>query len=180
MILRCTQKLLDLVDVRPGVLAAAEPSHDDWYANLLWLARRKCLLLGHAGTLFSVFVPDVRKAELLPIGDVAVRLIQRELEAEGLPPQSFGLLDGGDVQLAKTASRSVLGYMNEMAVFCECTIATHGGFAGCDFELLNHHLRRELHLSRKPPGYFVPIELVRGRAARIGTFEERPPLKILK
>src|SRR5207247_415481 len=36
--------------------------------NLLWLDRRKCLLLTHAGTLFPVFVADVRAADLRPPG----------------------------------------------------------------------------------------------------------------
>jgi len=90
VILRSTQKLLDLLDVPARALAAAEPGDDDWYANLLWLDRRKCLLLAHAGTLFSVFVPGVRKAELHPIGEVVVRLIQHELEAERLAPNSLG------------------------------------------------------------------------------------------
>jgi hypothetical protein len=174
VILRCTQKLLDLLDVHAGALATAAPSEDDWYANLLWLARRKCLLLAHAGTLFAVFVPEVRKADLLLIGNAAVRLIQRELAAEGLGSESFGHLDGGTVRLAKTASRSVLGYMHEMAVFCEYAITTKGGFAGCDFDLLNRDLRRDLHLSQQTPGYFVPIELARRRTTRIVTLDARP------
>jgi len=70
--------------------------------------------------------------------------------------------------------------MNEMAVFCEYAIATHGGLDQCDLEVLNRDLRRELHLSRKAPGYFVPIELARGRATRTDSFAERPQLKILK
>ena len=70
-----------------------EPNDADWYANLLWLDRRKCLLLVHAGTLFSVFAPDVRKAHLAPIGPLVVRLIERELHAEDLPLDCFGDLD---------------------------------------------------------------------------------------
>lgn len=41
---------------------------DDWYANLLWIDRRKCLLLTHAGTLFPVFAAGVRKRDLQPPG----------------------------------------------------------------------------------------------------------------
>jgi hypothetical protein len=62
MILRCTAKMLSLLDVRPAALVAAAPSDGDWYLNLLWIERRKCLLLTHAGTLFPVFVADIRKA----------------------------------------------------------------------------------------------------------------------
>ncbi len=60
MVIRCTAKVLKLLGRRPGSLAELEPDDDDWYLNLLWFDRRKCLLLMHAGTAFSVFVPDVR------------------------------------------------------------------------------------------------------------------------
>ena len=56
----------------------------------------------------------------------------------------------------------MLGYMNEMARFCEYAIADAGGLARCDARELNRALRRELHLSRRTPGYFVPIELAGG------------------
>jgi hypothetical protein len=59
VVLRCTAKVLNLLGARPTDLVRVEPSDDDWYANVLWLDRRKCLLLAQAGTLFSVFVPAV-------------------------------------------------------------------------------------------------------------------------
>ena len=166
VVLRCTAKLLNLLGAREKDLASLEPSDADWYANLLWLDRRKCLLLAHAGTLFSVFVADVHKAELLPLGSLVARLIQRELRAEGLPLDTFGNLDLNGVELAKTASRNVLGYMNEIARYCEYAIAESGGLGRCDIERLNGELRRHLHLSRQPPGHFVPIDLVRARPRR--------------
>src|SRR5712691_5244433 len=80
VLLRCTKRVLDLVGARPRDLVAAAPTDDDWYANLLWVDGRKHLLLAHAGTLFPVFVADVRKADLLPIGQVAVDQIRRALD----------------------------------------------------------------------------------------------------
>ncbi len=160
MLLRCTKKMLDLVGARPRDLVVAAPTDDDWYANLLRVDRRRHLLLAHAGTLFPVFVADVRKADLLPLGQVVVDQIRRALDMENLAPDALGGLDPTSVRLAATASRSVLGYMNEAARFCEYAIADHGGLEGCDIDHLNRDIRRELHLSRRPPGYFVPIDLV--------------------
>jgi hypothetical protein len=152
---------LNLLGARDKDLVARTPSDADWYANLLWMDRRKCLLLAHAGTLFTVLVADVRKADLLPLGSLVIRLIQRELRAEGLPLDAFGDLDLNSVELAKTASRKVLGYMNEIARSWEFSIAESGGVDRCDVERLNRELRRHLHLSPQPPGYFVPIDLIR-------------------
>ena len=68
MILRCTRRLLDLLGGGALILTDLAPTDEDWYANLLWLDRRKCLLLTHAGTLFSVFLPGVRTADLRQAG----------------------------------------------------------------------------------------------------------------
>jgi hypothetical protein len=161
VILRCTAKLLVLLGTRPRTLAEPAPSDDDWYANLLWLDRRKCLLLVHGGTLFSVFVANVRKAELTPVEEAVVGLIHDALRDEELPKHAFGELEPGSVTLAKTANRVVLGYMNEMARFCEYAVFGAGGLDRVDIQALNRELRRELHFSRQAPGYIVPIELVR-------------------
>src|ERR1700680_2619405 len=166
VVLRCTATTLRLLGARPGDLVAVEHNDQDWYANLLWLDGRKCLLLTHAGTLFSAFVPDIRKADLEPIGLSVVAFIHQELEAESLPVDRFGVLDSRSVELAKTESRTVLGYMNEMGRFCDYAVSEYGGLAQCDAQELNRKLRRELHLSRRPPGGFLPIALGRGGGAQ--------------
>ena len=108
MILRCTAKMLSLLGIRAAALVDSVPSDDDWYVNLLWIDRRKCLLLTHAGTLFPVFVADVRKADLRPIGPYVVGLLDEHLRSEGLAADILGRLDPADVHVAKTASRSIL------------------------------------------------------------------------
>jgi hypothetical protein len=177
VVLRCTARLLKLVGPRPGDLVRAEPAADDWYANLLWLDRRKCLLLAHASTLFSVFVPGVRKSDLVPTGPVVMSLIQEELRAESLPLDCLGVLAPSSVEIARTASRVVLGYMNEMGWYCKYAVAAHGGLDCCNAVQLNRELRRELHQSRQPPGYFVPIELAQGQATRNVEVGVRPNLR---
>jgi hypothetical protein len=59
MILRCTRKLLGLLRISPTSIGERRsiPDEYQWYADLLWFDRRKCLLLTHAETFFSVFVP---------------------------------------------------------------------------------------------------------------------------
>ncbi|MGH2947211.1 MAG: DUF6933 domain-containing protein [Solirubrobacteraceae bacterium] len=163
MILRCTGKLLNLLGKRAVALVDAPPSDDDWYANLLWLDRRKCLLIVHAGTLFPIFVADIRISDLRPIRRV-VDLLKRALLEEDLPIDALGLLDPNDVQLAKTASRHVLGVMNEMAFECGWHIDQAEGLWNINVDDLNHHLRRSLHT--KDGQYQVPLELVHERVQR--------------
>ena len=155
-----------------GAKALDNPPADDgdWYINLIYLERRKCLLITHAGSLFTVFAADVRKADLVPLGNFVSRAIQRELQAEGLAPDTFGDLDQTELRVAKTASRSVLGCMNEMATHCWYAVKLSGGFAASDFQRLNHELRRTMHA---PRGYARPIDVVRNQARSSDDVGER-------
>jgi hypothetical protein len=163
VIVRCTLKALKLLAVRPASLPDLEPGPDDWYLNLLWFDRRKCLLLMHADTMFSVFIPDVRKADLDPPGPLLTAAVRQALDDEGLPRGVLGPLDPKDVTLARTASRRVLGYLNQNALRIEYALDRPGGLAGLDVADLNRELQRTLH------GQGVecakPLDLVRARLA---------------
>jgi hypothetical protein len=154
VILRCTNRLLAVIRARQ--LADHAPDGEDWYANLLWFGGRKCLLLTHAATLFTVFEADVRAVDLRDPGRLVTRLIRRELLREQLPADTFGSLKPEEVVLAKTADRSVLGCMNDMAFMCETAITGSGGLPGADLAELNQALRRNINSAR---GYQPPIEL---------------------
>jgi len=160
VILRCTKKLLTVI--RPQQLIDCTPDGEDWYANLLWLSGRKCLLLTHAATLFTVFGADVRVAELRDPGRLVSGLMSRELLREHLSADTFGSPDPASVLLAKTADRSVLGCMNDMAFMCETTTTRSGGLAATDIADLNQALRRNINSARD---YQPPIELT---AQRLG------------
>jgi hypothetical protein len=162
VVVRSTKKLLTLIG-RGVAPIELPPTGDDWYANLLWIDRRKCLLLVHADTLFPVFRADVRAGDLRPFGQYVVRAIEEELRAEGLPLDVLGPLDAEDVQVATTASRSVLGYMNEMALHLRYQIAVEGGLDACDVRVLNHSQRRTLH--NRDGVYAEPLDLVAERLA---------------
>jgi len=157
VVVRCTKKVLDLLG-RSVTLTEPPPSKDDWYLNLLWIERKKCLLLTHSGTLFSVFRAGIRVVDLRPLGAYIVESIETELRGEQLPADTFAQLDPTDVRIAKTASRSTLGYMKEMAFELEWIIASDGGLGRVDIDELNHALRRQLRSHGRD--YARPIELI--------------------
>ena len=164
VVLRCTKKLLDVL--RPREVSALEPCEEDWYANLLVLDRRKCLLLTHAATLFSVFEPDVRVGQLRSTRQFVSALLERELQEEDLPAHTFGETQSEALVVAKTADRSVLGCMNDMAYFAEVAVGQSGGLASVDNRELNRQLRRHINSARD---YQRPIDLARGRLAPLAT-----------
>jgi len=120
--LRCTAKVLALLGV--SELALGEACATDWYAHLVWIDRRKCLLVTHVGTLFSVFMPNVTAAGLRPIGPPVVSAIQAALQAEHLPVDTLGDLDPQQVAVAKTADRRILGTINDLASIHRLTVLT--------------------------------------------------------
>jgi len=158
MLLRCTSRLLTTIGgkTRPSLNTTSPASGTDFYANLILLGGRKCLLVTHAGTLFSIFHPDVRVAHLRPIGRFVIPMIQDALDSEALPADTFGDLDADDVDLAKTADRRVLGCMNEIAWYCELATLDAGDLRRLDVAGLNHWLRRAIF---GPLGSAYPIEL---------------------
>src|SRR5437867_10648942 len=101
--------MLDLLGGRSLTLSELSPTDDDWYLNLLWIDRQKCLLLTHADTLFSVFRAGVPISDLRPLGNYLVDAIETEVRAERLPIDTFSELEPESVRLAKTASRNTLG-----------------------------------------------------------------------
>ena len=123
VLLRCTRGFLKLLGNCAGTLVEAEAGIDDWYANLFVIERRKCLLLVHADTLFSVLDTDVRVAQLDDLGLYVATLVVDALASEGLPVTTLGPVDPSGVLVARTASRSVLGHMNAMTLETQQLIA---------------------------------------------------------
>jgi hypothetical protein len=113
--LRCTKKLLDFLEV--DSIDDPHPSTGalgDWYANLVPTHAGDLIIFVDERTLITVAVPIVLVEELLPIfrERVANLLIMlnvplRKIEQELSHYQEF--------EFARTASRSVLGSINDIA-----------------------------------------------------------------
>lgn len=164
VILRCNAKVLALLAVRP--VADVEPRENDFYANLLWIEGRKCLLVTHAATMFPVFVPDIRKGDVTPFGPWVSRQVAAALANEDLDPGLLGDLDPRDAVVTTTASRWTLGVMTDTANTIEWIVAKTGGLARFDVGKLNRSIRRHLHTH--DGGYATAMDLVGERAARSG------------
>jgi hypothetical protein len=157
MLVRCTAKASGLVG-RGEFSPDPDDDPNEWYLNLLWFDRSKCLLLVNARTLYAAFVRDVRKADVQPFGPWAAAVAANALTEEGLEPDLFGALDPGAVRTARTASRSILGFMNEMALHIQYAVYDDGGLQRLDVGGVNHRLRRTLH---QIDGHYVtPMDLV--------------------
>lgn len=147
---------------RGAPLVEAAPGVDDWYANTFVAERRKCLLLVHADTLFSVLDTDVRVAQFDDLGLYVATLVVDALAGEELAGTALGPTNPSDVRISRTASRSVLGHMNEIAFEAQHLIGHAGGLQLADVDDVNRRLRR--HLRGRGGDYVVPLELAAARS----------------
>ncbi len=154
MIIRCTQKLLKELRIKP-----AEPEVisevGSWHANLLRIDRRKCLLITHDMSLFSLFVAGLKRPDFEHIDQLFGQAMFRTLRLFDFEQtQIERMLDWSQHNTyAKTNNRSVMGSMNDMAFQIEHRIAHEGGLVHAD---LDHLLLRINEIPFKAIGYDYP------------------------
>src|SRR5687767_8520252 len=103
--LRCTQKLLKRMKVRPADAAASTTSLGDWYANYVILQRRRLVICCAGRSLLPLIIAAS------PLATLAMRMregLGALLGDLGVPPRSIKQeLDAmNDVVIAETNDRS--------------------------------------------------------------------------
>lgn len=123
--IHATKKLLDRV--KQPIVDPLEPATElgNWYATALFWKSQVALLVNER-TLLPVFVP------LAPATTLARRFpdeLRRVLDAHGIDPRFVDreIRSMGEGRYAKTASRSLLGVMNEFTFLGNVHREDHGG-----------------------------------------------------
>lgn len=142
--IRCTQKLLKELRVRPSVEEPKSGYVGDWHANLLRVERRKCVLFTHSDTLYSIVVFGLKRADFDRLDEIFRQSLFRRLRIEGfLQIQIEKALDEYEtIYFAKTNNRSVLGSMNDLACHMAAHISAAGGIRHLGVDALNDLLNR--------------------------------------
>ena len=156
VILRGTKKLLKALDVKPvEALAPSTNVLGEWYAHLIETAAGDLVIFANARTLLSVALPTSALARLIPL--FAAR-VYNLLRAIGVPDRLAAqeIVAYQDVLLAKTADRSVLGSLNEIARYYQYVAEASKPDAPLSLQEVELELSRYLH---KPLGYRYPAEI---------------------
>ncbi len=126
-VLRCTQKLLTELKTKPSEEVTSFYVLGIWHANLLRIDRRKCILFTHDSTLFSFFVPGLKKPHFENFTEFFRQNLFKNLLRENfLQNQIEIVLDNHrEIIIAKTNNRSVLGSMNDLAFQLKYRIAAN-------------------------------------------------------
>lgn len=146
-LIRCTQKLLRELSFFPAGSDVAEINPEglgNWYANLVRFDRRKCFIFTNEKTLYSFLVPGVLKKDLLNIHNLFRSHLSNNLQYEGFATDVIkrALEEYNEIGLAKTASRSVLGSMNDLKCAYGFEVVRSGGIGGFNVLAVNREMNR--------------------------------------
>lgn len=141
----CTAKLFKEIRIEPlqSIPDQVKGFHV-WYANLLLIERRKCVLFTNAQTLYSFVVLGIKKPDFGNLNQVFLQHLIANFKAEDIGELYTAKLkiQPPNVLFAKTQNRSVLGSMNDLAFQTEVVIDHRGGISDCDPIWLSQQLNR--------------------------------------
>jgi len=166
-IIRCTAKLLTELKTKPTNGPSQSSAWCDWHANLLWVDRKKCVLFTNNQTLYSFFLPSMKKPILENFEEVFRLGLFKSLMTEGFadPQVEYMLREHQQIVIAKTNSRSILGSMNDLALQIKSMIYATGGLANADLPEINRQLNRTPMSAKK---YKVSIDELKRLLADVG------------
>ncbi|MEK6770748.1 MAG: hypothetical protein AABY62_03800 [Pseudomonadota bacterium] len=162
LLIRCTQKLLAEI---PENLVDPSATGEGWHANLIRFERRKCVLFTHDATLYSVFVPGLKKPEFERLDEVfGQRLFKTLLWDEFPQDQVERMLEAcRTIHFSRSNNRSVLGSMNDIRFQIEVHVAHDGGLVNVDLADLHHRVNRT---PLSAVGYRYPVDGFREHLAQ--------------
>ncbi len=130
-LIHCTKKLFKELGTPPLQHSDTSPDIEglgNWYANLLRIDRRKCLIFTNEKSLYTFLIPNVIKANLKNIEEEFLINLSYNLQNEGFGLEVIRVMqEYQEIGFAKTSNRRVLGSMNEFAFEYDFLIRREGG-----------------------------------------------------
>ncbi|MCF8068856.1 MAG: hypothetical protein K9L30_09750 [Desulfobacterales bacterium] len=158
MKIRCTQKMLSELKEKPVLEYDSTDPFWSWHANMFYIERHKCVLITNDITLFTLFIPALKKPDFQNFKLIFGQQLFKNLLHEKIPQNRIEIVLSGceKIQYRKTNNRSVLGSMNNQRAYLEAVIQNEGGLERTDIFKLNHKLNRYI---LSPIGYNRPVEM---------------------
>ena len=167
MIIRCTEKLLAELKAHPEPHEPVTGSFMDCHASLFRIQRHKCVMISNDSTLFTLFIPFLRKLEFKFFHHVVSEHFFKNLLHENISqPQIEAVLsEFQNVSYQKTSNRRVLGSMNDLRKAVEYRIYEAGSLERINLYKLNEQLNRTIlgAINRKHP-----IQVLREKLKAMG------------
>jgi hypothetical protein len=161
-IIHCTKKLLKELDVplvEPENIPAPTEGLGNWYANLIGIDRRRCLLFTNEKTLYTFLIPKVLKDNLKNIEDEFLTHLTYNLQNEGFGLEVISIQqEYKEIGFAKTSNKRVLGSLDEFAFEYEFMIRREGGIEKVKILEINRQINRTIKVAIR---YQRPIEVLK-------------------
>jgi len=116
MTIQATKKLQDFLGIRETEIPSAENPIHLWHGNIFMIGRKKCLLLTHNESYYSVFVYGVTKKEMKHLPLIVEKYLQELLIRDDFTrSQILKMIEIiKPLSFAKISDRKVQGVMNDM------------------------------------------------------------------
>ncbi|WP_059053594.1 DUF6933 domain-containing protein [Paenibacillus senegalimassiliensis] len=120
--LKFTQKLLKDMKVSPVELEEAD-SLFSWHVNILQL-RKKYIIFVNDSSRLCLVIGGIRSSHARKLQEEFITQLKEYLMLEGVSKSLIDqyFLEAGDIKIAKTDSRSVIGTMTEMTLYSDNVI----------------------------------------------------------
>lgn len=120
--LKFTQKLLKDMKIAPVELEEAD-SLFSWHVNILQL-RKKYIIFVNDSSRLCLVIGGIRSSQARKLQEEFITQLKEYLMLEGVSKSLIDqyFLEAGDIKIAKTDSRSVIGTMTEMTLYSDNVI----------------------------------------------------------
>ncbi|HEX9917239.1 MAG TPA: hypothetical protein VGB16_05835 [candidate division Zixibacteria bacterium] len=147
MIIRCTARFLKEMGLTKADLTSntsEESELGEWYTNLFFVERKKCVIFTNARTLFTFIWFDVDRSEIRNLGKLFRIGFGKALLDEDFDGALIQHLvnECRDIRFAKTQDRSVLGVMVDHVKNTKWMVIRDGGLEKSDFSEIIKQLNR--------------------------------------
>lgn len=154
MIIQSTKKLQDMLGVDATEAPTDIESFDSWHGNVFMIGRKKCLLLTHTESLYSVFIYGITKQTFKKLAELVRSRLQIQMTIDNFTDTHIEkILDTiQDIIYMKSSNKTVMGSMNNMVQILQHYNMTE------DESFLNHRLNNAPY---KTLGYAYPSEVLK-------------------
>ncbi|MBT2699074.1 plasmid pRiA4b ORF-3 family protein [Bacillus sp. ISL-40] len=147
MLIQCTKKLLDELEV-PPVTEIEENPLFSWHANLLKVGRKKTVVLVNDRNLYAIILHGLKAKDMKTISKLIVQAIRETFEAECIKDEVIEqfLQHSPHITFSKTKDRAFVARMNKV-----CENVYHFG------ELLDNDSINQVEMSLRINGLLVGV-----------------------
>ena len=154
MTIQATKKLQDFLGIKENEVPHSENVMSLWHGNIFMIGRRKCMLLTHNESYYSIFIYGVRKSDMKDLPSTVKKFLQELMRIDGFKLSAIVNMAKSleTITYAKTSDRKVLGVMNDMIFMLKYYNMTEDELS------LAHRIN---YTPYKRKGFYYPVDMLK-------------------